>query len=195
MAIVAKSGFAGACAALIAAVGLVAPAAGQQPPATGATRPQAGAAQSGSALGAQMMQGGMERSRMSQGTAGSGMMDSGAMSMMMGPGHVEGRLAFIKAELKIIDAQMPQWNVFADAVRANAAAVTDMYRSMKFRQPSGTNLPERLANEEVAVSAHLAALKKIREAVNNLYGVLSPEQRKIADGIVIGGMGMPIGMM
>lgn len=70
-----------------------------------------------------------------------------------------------------------------------------MYRQMNFRQPSGSNLPERLANEEVAVSAHLAALKKIREAVNNLYAVLSPEQKKIADGIVIGGMGMPIGMM
>lgn len=137
----------------------------------------------------------MERGRMSQGTAGSGMMDSGVMSMMMGPGHTEGRLAFIRVELKITDAQMPQWNAFADAVRANAAAVTDMYRSMKFRQPSGTNLPERLANEEVAVSAHLAALKKIREAVNNLYGVLSPEQMKIADSIVIGGMGIPIGMM
>ena len=27
--------------------------------------------------------------------------------------HVEGRIAFLKVELKITDAQMPQWNAFA----------------------------------------------------------------------------------
>lgn len=197
MAIVARSRLAAAYAAVIIAVGfgLVAPAAAQQPLVVDATPPQAGPTQPGPALRAQTMQREIERGRMGQGMPGSGMMNSGVMSMMMGTGHTEGRLAFIKVELKVIDAQMSQWNAFADAVRANAAAVTDMYRSMKFRQPSGTNLPERLANEEVAVSAHLAALKRIREAVNNLYEVLSPEQRQIADGIVIGGMGMPIGMM
>ena len=35
-------------------------------------------------------------------------------------GHVEGRLAFLKTELKITDAQLPLWNAVADAVRANA---------------------------------------------------------------------------
>ncbi len=29
--------------------------------------------------------------------------------------HVEGRLAFLKAELKIIDAQAPLWGKFAEA--------------------------------------------------------------------------------
>jgi hypothetical protein len=30
-------------------------------------------------------------------------------------GHVEGRIAFLKTELKITEAQSPQWNQFAEA--------------------------------------------------------------------------------
>jgi hypothetical protein len=44
----------------------------------------------------------------------SGGMPMGMMQMMMGQngmaGHVEGRIAFLKTELKITDAQMALWN-------------------------------------------------------------------------------------
>jgi hypothetical protein len=55
-----------------------------------------------------------------------GMMgQQGGMGMGMGMGgmpfeHVEGRIAFLKAELKITDAQAPQWNAFAETLRSNA---------------------------------------------------------------------------
>jgi len=39
---------------------------------------------------------------------------------MMPSEHVEGRIAFLKTELKITDAQLPQWNAFADALRNSA---------------------------------------------------------------------------
>ena len=52
------------------------------------------------------------------------------MRMMMGQNamaeHVEGRIAFLKTELKITDAQQPLWNAVADAMRANAKEMTDM---------------------------------------------------------------------
>lgn len=50
---------------------------------------------------------------------GPGMM-MGPMMGMMCPGgaHTEGRLAFLKAELRITDAQETAWNAYADAVRA-----------------------------------------------------------------------------
>src|SRR4051794_37684025 len=32
--------------------------------------------------------------------------------------HIEGQLAFYRAELRITEAQQPQWNTFAEAVRA-----------------------------------------------------------------------------
>ena len=50
---------------------------------------------------------------------------TGMMQMMMGQngmaGHVEGRIAFLKTELKINDAQQPLWNAVADAIRQTAS--------------------------------------------------------------------------
>src|SRR5262249_9533041 len=71
------------------------------------------------------------------GMAGAGEMPMmGMMRMMMGregmsmmgamARHVEGRLAFLKTELKITDAQLPLWNAVADAIRANAKTTGDM---------------------------------------------------------------------
>ena len=56
------------------------------------------------------------------GMIGAAAQDHPTSSMpMMGMGdHIEGRIAFLKAELKITDAQLPQWNTFADALRSDA---------------------------------------------------------------------------
>src|SRR6516225_10782796 len=55
------------------------------------------------------------------------MMGRDGMSMMGAMArHVEGRLAFLKTELKITDAQLPLWNSVADAMRANAKSIGDM---------------------------------------------------------------------
>ena len=40
--------------------------------------------------------------------------------------HVEGRIAFLKTELKITDAQQPLWNAVADAMRASAKDMAAM---------------------------------------------------------------------
>ena len=189
MTIFARAGFAVACAALIFVVGLAGPAATQQPPAAGSTRLQV---QPSLTIGSEMM----ERGRMRSGMSGPGAMDGGMMPMMMGSGvgHTEGRLAYIKAELKITDIQMPQWNAFADAVRANVAAMADLRRSMASDQKAGAGLPERLALEDKLLSTHYTAVKKSHASLIKLYDALSSEQKKLADGIVIGFMGIPIGM-
>jgi hypothetical protein len=137
-----------------------------------------------------MMGGGM------MGQAGPGGMTQ-MMNMMAAQlsQHLEGRLAFIKAELKITDAQAAQWNAFADAARGNANSMSEMRRSMMSGQPALSTLPDRLAFEDKAVTAHLAALKKTEEAVAKLYGVLTDDQKKVADTIIVGPMGMPMGMM
>jgi hypothetical protein len=46
------------------------------------------------------------------------------MGMMGMADHIEGRIAFLKAELKITDTQLTQWNEFADVLRANARNTT-----------------------------------------------------------------------
>jgi len=122
----------------------------------------------------------------------------GMMQMMMGSmaDHVEGRIAFLKTELKITDAQQPLWNAVGDAMRANAkdmAAMMPMMQSMM--QPSGT-LPEKLAGREKAMTAHLEALRKLKAAIDPLYAALSDEQKKTADQLMVGPMGiMGMGMM
>jgi hypothetical protein len=149
----------------------------------------------GGVMGRGMMGGGNMMSQTQMGSGG--MMPMMNMMMRGGAGaeHIEGRLAYIKAELKITDAQTPQWNAYADATRGNAKAMSEMRDAMMARQGTPGTLPERLAFEDKAVSAHLAALKKTAEAVNNLYGVLNDDQKKTADSIVVGPMGMPMGMM
>lgn len=134
-----------------------------------------------------------------------GMPMMGMMRMMIGQngmgqigmaGHIEGRIAFLKTELKITDAQQPLWNAVADAMRANAKEMTDMMPMMQsmmpmmqsMMQPSGT-LPEKLAAREKMMTAHLDALRKLKAVVEPLYAALNDDQKKTADELMIGPMG------
>ena len=78
-----------------------------------------------------------------------GMMPMGMGPMGMGPGgrqpfqHIEGQIAFFKAELKVTDAQAPQWNAFADALRASAVRLREaMARATEARDP--LSAPEQM---------------------------------------------------
>jgi len=124
----------------------------------------------------------MGRMRMMMGRDGMSMM--GAMAR-----HVEGRLAFLKTELKITDAQLPLWNAVADAIRANAKTTGDMAGGMMGGSQTAT-LPDKLAMREKMMTAHLEALRKFKAAVDPLYAALNDEQKKTADELLIGPMGM-----
>jgi hypothetical protein len=134
------------------------------------------------------------------GMAGAGDMPMmGMMRMMMGRDgmsmmgamarHVEGRLAFLKTELKITDAQLSLWNAVADAMRANAKSMGDMGGGMMGGSQTAT-LPDKLAMREKMMTAHLEALRKFKAAVDPLYAALSDEQKKTADELLAGPMGM-----
>ena len=145
------------------------------------------------------MQGpGMQGSAMAGGTPMMGMMrmmmgQDGMGGMAMMAGHVEGRLAFLKAELKFTDAQLPLWNAVADAIRANGKTMGVMAEGMMGGMQAGT-LPEKLAAREKLMTAQLEALRKFKAAVDPLYAALSDEQKKTADELLMGPMGM-MGMM
>jgi len=62
-------------------------------------------------------------------------------------GHIEGRITFIKAEIKITDAQEPPWNAVADAMRATAKDMGGMPNCMSVMQSLGA-LPEKFAARE-----------------------------------------------
>lgn len=114
----------------------------------------------------------------------------GAMGAMGLPfEHVEGRIAFLKAELRITDAQAPQWNAFADTLRSNAKAHQAMHEQMtKGGLPSAW--PERLAAQQKVLATRLDAVKALEAAAKPLYAALSDEQKKVADQLFAGPMGM-----
>ena len=113
----------------------------------------------------------------------------GMADMSMMAEHVEGRLAFLKTELKITDAQLPLWNAVADVIRANAKGMGEMSGGMMGSEQTAA-LPEKLALREKMMTAHLEALRKFKAAVDPLYAALSEEQKKTADQLLIGPMGM-----
>jgi hypothetical protein len=133
--------------------------------------------------------------------AGSGGMPMmGMMRMMMGQdgmgmmaGHVEGRLAFLKTELKITDAELPLWNAVADTIRANAKGMSEMMSGGMMGSSQTATLPEKLALREKIMTGHLEALRKFKVAIDPLYAALSSEQKKTADELLMGPMEM--GMM
>jgi hypothetical protein len=107
--------------------------------------------------------------------------------------HIEGRLAYLKAELKITDAQLPQWNAFAAAVRASATQMNDMMKQgSAMMMPGGSQptLPQRLDLAEKHMSAHLEMLRKLKSTLLPLYASLSDEQKRSADALFQGPMGM-----
>jgi hypothetical protein len=141
------------------------------------------------------MPGGMPGGGM--GTGGTGMPMMGMMQMMGANGmammaeHVEGRIAFLKAELKITDAQLPPWNAFAQAMRDNAAAMRGMMQGgMMMGMGQDGTMPDKLAAREKLLAARLDAIRKLRAAAEPLYGTLSADQKKTADEIMVSPMGM-----
>jgi LTXXQ motif family protein len=138
----------------------------------------------GGMMGGYGFSGGMGWQRMMMG-AGGGM---GMMSAVAG--HVEGRLAFLKTELKITDAQQPLWDKFADVLRDNAKTMAQVMEGRMSGGSRSATLPERLAMREKFLSARLDALHNLKAAVDPLYAALSPEQKKTADEIMLAPMGM-----
>lgn len=127
------------------------------------------------------------------GQRGPGMMGWGADQML---DRIDGRLAYLKAELKITEAQTAAWDELAAVVRATAEGHNDLMRDMmnQFRDGGVDKpLPERLAYHETHLAARLEQVKEIRAAADKLYGVLDDEQKKSADEIVLPMMGMGMG--
>ncbi len=136
---------------------------------------------------------------------GAGMDMAGMMRMMnmmrsgMGGGmdemrpfdRIEGRIAFLRAELRITDAQAPVWNAFADALRAQARKLGPMAADQG-ALTKGPALLDRLDRQERLLSARLDGVRAIRTALTPLLGALSDEQKKTADELLGSQFGMPM---
>lgn len=115
--------------------------------------------------------------------------------------HVKGRIAFLKAELAITDAQADKWNAFADALRAYSAALKPT--QMADIDATAPDLVARLDQSEKQLSAELDGLRGLKAALAPLWEVLTEDQRSTATtllpvhmGVGMAGQPMPgMGMM
>ena len=114
-----------------------------------------------------------------------GMMGGG---MAMAPfSHIEGRIAFLKAELATTDAQAPQWSAFAEALRERAKTMRDsMTNMMQADKPA--NAADRTDAMVKMMSAHLESMKTVAATEKALYAVLTDSQKETADELLGGSM-------
>ena len=120
---------------------------------------------------------------MGQMPMGYGMMGPGMM--MTGPA-IEGRLAYLKAELGITDAQATAWNGYAMAIKARMTGMQGTHQAMMQAWQTGT-ATARLDAHTKAMETMVESLKALKPATEALYAVLSPEQKTKADQLL--GMG------
>ena len=134
-------------------------------------------------------------------------MMSGMMKMMGGGGaqmgmgrmnmteHTAGRIAFLRAELQITDAQSKVWDAFADAIKKIGSHLKAADMPM-MAEASAPQLLARLDAQERMLTTRLEGVRTMKAPFAALYDSLSTDQRKTADDLLANHMGlMPLGMM
>jgi hypothetical protein len=153
--------------------------------------------------GGMMGQGGMmgRKTREGPDTAHCPMMGDmmgGGRGMMRGMGHgmmmhsvpmMEARLAYIKADLEITEAQMPAWDAYADAVRVRHDAMESVHADMMKAKGNGSAVGRMDAHIK-AMETMVDSLKALKPATDALYAALSEEQKEKADQLLGSGCGM-----
>ena len=111
--------------------------------------------------------------------------------------RLDGRLAYMKTELRITAEQAGAWEEFAKVVKSSAAAHNEMMLSMKEGLKTGSiidqPLPDRLSWHVSQLQVRLAQVKSVKTAVDKLYVVLTAEQKATADDVFLPMMDMGMG--
>jgi hypothetical protein len=106
-----------------------------------------------------------------------------------GPGWVrdgrflDGRIAFVKAVLKITSAQEPAWDKLATAMRAGAADMAKLHEGKDATKDQPANALQRVDWRARSAEAHAKSLAAFASAFKPLYDQLSDDQRKAADAL------------
>jgi len=133
---------------------------------------------------------GHDKGGMMGGCSMTGGMGGGMHGMMMSSvPMMEGRLAYLKADLGITDDQASAWEGYATAVRAQRIAMESMHDDMMKTMGSGSAL-DRMDARIKAMEAMMEGLKALKPATEALYAVLTDEQKAKADQLLGGSCGM-----
>lgn len=106
--------------------------------------------------------------------------------------YIEGRIAFLKTELKLTSAQQPLFDKLADEMRAGAKTMQERHAQ---RQQASATPPvqpsalEKLEHRQAMMKEMTAAQDRYLAAFRPFYQSLSPEQKKTADELFAKGAG------
>ena len=112
---------------------------------------------------------------------------AGAPCEGFGPGAAAGagpverseqRLSFIRNELKITPEQEMAWNALAEHARAQATAMEAFHAQPAAAAQSPT---ERIEQRTARMNLRAKQMTAMSAAVKDLYAVLTPEQKAVAD--------------
>jgi hypothetical protein len=95
---------------------------------------------------------------------------------------IDGRLAGVKAALRLTPDQEKLWPAVENAIRANANERMQLRQQMRQAREQGAARPDMIQRLEQASSrleARAAAVKRLAEAVKPLYATLSDDQKQV----------------
>lgn len=107
-------------------------------------------------------------------------MADGMMTGADGAAMAATRLADLKAELKITPTQEAAWLNFENQAKQQAAAMQTM-RSQMHNQQAGATSTDFAAQRDAMIKLHDGNQAARDAALKDLYAVLTPEQKAIAD--------------
>jgi periplasmic protein CpxP/Spy len=109
---------------------------------------------------------------------------AGGQHAMPGPAHADGaamaqqRLARLKSDLKLTPAQDSAWQAYATQMSQQLAA---RQAARQARTPPTGTAPERMGQHIEMMKQRLADMSAGQAALQDLYSVLSTEQRAVVD--------------
>jgi hypothetical protein len=112
--------------------------------------------------------------------------------------RVEARIAYVKAALRITDAETAQWNAVADVMRRQAKAHEAKMAAWHDKEQSGQaqvgedhdgTIIDRLERHQKMMADRASDLAELIAAAKPLYASLTPDQKKAADSLLQGHMG------
>ncbi len=109
---------------------------------------------------------------------------AGHGGFMRGAEHVEGRIAYFKAELKISDAQAQDWDKVADVMRENAKALQQLRDEAAANRDKPQTALQRLDWIERLSQARAKSITAFADVFKPLYDRMSDDQRKAADALL-----------
>lgn len=98
--------------------------------------------------------------------------------------RIEGQLAYFRTELGVTEAQTPQWNAFAEVVRAQTGKLREAHMQGMASAAQPASAPAQLERRAELLRAQLDATEAVAAAVSTLYATLGDEQKRTADALM-----------